>query len=77
MLVQRKTKDEEMGEPYGKHGREKNLYRVLVRNPKEEITPERSRRGWENNFKIDFTEREKINVDCIIWVKTGATGGLL
>jgi len=72
-----KTKDEEMGEQCGTHRREQNSYRVLVRNPKGKVTLEGSRSGWENNFKIDFTETEKIDVDCIIWVKTGATSGLL
>jgi len=72
-----KTKDDEMGEQYGTHGREQNSYRVLVRYPKGKITLERSRSGWEYNFKMDFTETEKIDVDYIIWVKTGATGGLL
>lgn len=72
-----KTKDEEMGEQYGTHGREQNSCRVLVRNPKGKGTIERSRSGWENNFKMDFTETEKVGVDCIIWVKIGETCGLL
>lgn len=35
-----KTKDDELGEPYGTHGTEQNLYRVLVRNFKGKITLE-------------------------------------
>jgi hypothetical protein len=66
-----------MGEQYGTHGREQNSSRVLVRNPKGKITLIRYQSGWEINFKMDFTETEKIDVDCIVWVKIGATSGLL
>jgi hypothetical protein len=72
-----KTKDDKMGDQYGTHGREQDSYRILVRNPKGKITLKRYRSGWEINFKMDFTETEKIDVYCIIWVKTGATSGLL
>jgi hypothetical protein len=72
-----KTKDDERGEPCDTHGRKQNSFRFLVRNLKGNRILERSRSGWENNFKINFTERLRNGVDCMIWVKTGTTGGLL
>jgi hypothetical protein len=76
-FITNQTKEDEICGSYGTYGREQKSYRILVRNPKGKRTLGRSRNGWENNIKMDFTERERNNVDCIIRLRTGKTGGLL
>jgi hypothetical protein len=45
-----------MGRACSTHGEKRNEYEVLVGKPEGKRPLERSRRQWEDNIKMDFTE---------------------
>jgi hypothetical protein len=64
-----------MGKEYGTHGEKRNLYRILVGNPEGKSPLGRTRRRWEDNFKVDF---KFIGWGGVDWVDLAwEIGGLL
>jgi hypothetical protein len=58
-------------------GEGSDVYRVLVGKPEGKRPPERRRRRWEDNIKMDLRE---IGVDRrtgFSWLRTWCSGGLL
>jgi hypothetical protein len=51
-----RVKENEMGRPCGTHGEKRNVYRILVGNPKGKRPLGRPRRRWEDNIKINLGE---------------------
>jgi hypothetical protein len=58
-------------------GELRNAYRVLVGKREGKGPLGRSRRRWEDNIKMDLGEIKWEDVDWIIWLRIGISGGLL
>jgi hypothetical protein len=58
-------------------GEKMNAYRILVGNPEEKRPLGRPRRRWMDNIKMDLREIGWDDMDWIIWLRIGASGGLL
>jgi hypothetical protein len=57
-------KEDEVGGTCGTHGG-RGVYRVLVVRSEGKIPPERHRRRWEDNIKMDLRE---IGIDGANWI---------
>jgi hypothetical protein len=58
-------------------GERRGAYRALVGKPEGRRPPERPRRRWEDNIKMDL---QRLGVGAqtgLIWLRTGTGGGLL
>jgi hypothetical protein len=57
----------------------RNAYRMLVGKPEGKRSLGKPRRRWMDNIKMDLRERERENTIWIglIWLRIGASGGLL
>jgi hypothetical protein len=49
-----------MGRAYGKHGKKRNVYRIIVRKPKGKKTLRRPRPSLEDNIETYVTNRMKL-----------------
>jgi len=58
-------------------GERRGAYRDLVGKRKVERRPERPRRRWEDNIKMDFQEVGWRSMHWIFWLSTGTGGGFL
>jgi hypothetical protein len=58
-------------------GEKRNAYRMLVGNPEGKIPPERPRRRWVDNIKMDLREIGWDEWIGLIWLRIGTSGGLL
>jgi hypothetical protein len=58
-------------------GEGRNLYRVLVGNPKGKRPLERPRRRWEDGIKMDLREIVWGVWSGFSWRRIGTVGGLL
>jgi hypothetical protein len=54
-----------MGKTCGTHGRERNVYRVLMRKPEGKKPLGRPRRRWEDRIRMDLRESGWGSVDWI------------
>ena len=57
-------------------GKSRGAYRALVVKP-EGRRPERTRRRWEDNIKMDLREVQSGAQTGLIWLRIGTGGGLL
>jgi hypothetical protein len=55
----------------------RNAYRILVGKPNGKRPLGRPRRRWQNNIKIDLREIGWVVWTGFIWLRIGASGGLL
>jgi hypothetical protein len=55
-------------------GKERGVYRVLVRRPKGKRPLGRPRHMWEVNIKLDLREMGRTGFS---WLRMGSSGGLL
>jgi hypothetical protein len=58
-------------------GEKRNTYGILVGKPEGKRPLGRLIHMWEYNIKMDFTETEWDYMDGLIWLRIGASGGLL
>jgi hypothetical protein len=54
-----------------------NSYNILVGEPEGKIPLEGSRCTWEDNFRMDLRKTGWDNLDWMIWIRIGTSGGPL
>jgi len=64
-----KTKDDKKGRAIWNAWERTEFTEGFRKKSQGKITLKRSRSGWETNFKMDFTETEKFDVDLLFGSK--------
>jgi hypothetical protein len=54
-----------MGGAYSKHGEMRNAYKILIGQPEGKRPLRRTRRRWEDNFKMDLRD---IGLEAVDWI---------
>jgi hypothetical protein len=67
----------EVGGACGTHGREKKVYKVLVRKPEGKRPLGRPRRRQEDGIRMDLGETDWGVWTGFSWLRTGTGGGIL
>jgi hypothetical protein len=69
------VKEDEIDRVCSTNGDKRNAYRILVRKPEGKRPLGRPRRRWVDSIKVDL--RDVMVWTGSIWLRIGASGGLL